>query len=95
MGNEIKQDFLQELEKNLEKDLKNLEIENKKELAKHKEEIIKDVKNELIELERKNEEKLQGLEAKLKRLYFILLGTALILLIITIGMFFYLRNSFR
>lgn len=53
-NSEIKQDdFLNLLEKDLEKDLNNLEIENKREREKHKLEIIELVKKMLVEAEKK------------------------------------------
>ena len=88
-NSEIKQsDFLNLLEKDLERDLNNLERENKKEREKHKLEIIELVKKMLVEAEKKTEE-------KLKVFYYWLIGVALTLLIIIIWLFFYFRNLSR
>lgn len=85
MESETKNDFLRSLEESLAKDLDKIEIENKQNQEKIKAETIESVKKQLNEIEKKIEQKLKGF-------YYWLFGTFLTLLIIIIGVVFYLRS---
>ena len=77
--NESKNDFLASLRKDLEKELGHLKREKREEKEKYQKEIREIMRKEL--------------ESKFKQFYYWLFGIALVLLLIILGVFFYLRSS--
>ncbi|MCE8163326.1 MAG: hypothetical protein I3273_03260 [Candidatus Moeniiplasma glomeromycotorum] len=84
MVNENKDSFLISLHKDLEQEIEQLKIEKEQEKESSKKEAVELVRRELVEIERKNAEKLKELENKLRKLYYWLFGIFFILLVIII-----------
>ncbi|RHZ35992.1 DUF2207 domain-containing protein [endosymbiont GvMRE of Glomus versiforme] len=83
------------LKKDLENDLNYLKKQKNEEQEKQRLEKINDLEKIKTELTKSIEEKIdKTLEKKLKTFYYWLFGVSLFLLIVIIGVFFYLRNSF-